>query len=118
MTFNSGHNITSLESNGSWATPWFLELDGRLDKSFSVGPLGLDVYIYVINLLGSDNAVNVFPRTGDPANDGYFSTPAGSMVSGQYGPQYVAFWNAVLDGKNSGNWGPPRQIRFGVRLEY
>jgi hypothetical protein len=79
--------------------------------------MGLDVFIYAINLLGTDNAVNVFPRTGDPSNDGYFSTPAGSMVAAQYGPQYVAFYHAVNDGKNSGNWGPPRQVRFGLRVD-
>ncbi len=118
LTFRSGQSVTSLASDGIWTTPWFAELDGRLDKSFTVGPLGLDLYIYAVNLLGTDNAVNVFPRTGDPANDGYFSTPAGAMVAAQNGPQYVAFYDAVNNGKNSGNWGPPRQIRFGVRLEY
>ena len=42
------------------------------------------------------------------------------MVSAllQNGPQYVAFYNAVNLGKNSGNWGPPRQIRFGLKLDY
>ncbi len=117
LTFNSGHAVTRFEPVYSSATPWFAELDGRLDKSFTVGPLGLDVYVYALNLLGTDNAVNVFPRTGDPSSDGYFSTPAGSMVAAQYGPQYVAFYHAVNDGKNSGNWGPPRQVRFGLRVD-
>ena len=118
LTFNSGHAVTRFEPVYSSTTPWFAELDGRLDRSFTIGPLGLDVYVYALNLLGTDNAVNVFPRTGDPSSDGYFSTPAGSMVAAQNGPQYVAFYHAVNDGKNSGNWGPPRQVRFGVRLDY
>jgi hypothetical protein len=84
-----------------------------------VGPFMIDLYIYAINLLGADNAVNVFPRTGDPSNDGWLSSPFGGGIEAtQNGPQYVAFYNAVNEGKNSGNWGPPRQIRFGARLEF
>jgi len=136
LTFNSGHSYTRLQETqlgaaptdprfrvpvepiGSSTTPWFFQLDARLDKEFSVGTLGFDVYLYVINLFGTDNAVNVFARTGDPSNDGWFATDAGRVNAANYGPQYVAFWNAVLDGKNSGNWGPPRQVRFGVKLDY
>ncbi len=136
VTFNSGHSFTILtepqrgpspsdprfqipaEPIGSSTTPWFLQLDARLDKVFSLGPVSLDVYLYAINLLGSDNAVDVFPRTGDPGNDGWFLTADGKADAAANGPQYVAFYNAVNDGKNSGNWGPPRQIRFGARLEF
>jgi hypothetical protein len=131
LTVNSGHSFSQrteispdprfrspVTLNGSTTTPWFVQLDGRIDRAFSLGPIGLDIYLYAINLLGSDNAVNVFPGTGDPSDNGWFSTPGGATTGAQLGPQYVAFSNAVLNGKNSGNWGPPRQIRFGVRLEY
>jgi hypothetical protein len=136
LNFNSGHSYTRLQESqlgasttdprfripvepiGSSTTPWFFQLDGRIDKEVAIGALGLDIYVYVINLLGTDNPVNAFPRTGDPANDGWFATDAGHTNAQQYGPQYVAFWNASQDGKNSGNWGPPRQIRFGVKLDY
>ena len=40
-----------------------------------VGPLDLNFYVYVINLLGTDNPTDAFFRTGDPADDGWFSTP-------------------------------------------
>ena len=95
LNFNSGHNFTRLiaqqrgsaptdprfrdpvEPIGASTTPWFFQLDARLDKTFGVGPLDLNVYIYVINLLGTDNPVNAFFRTGDPSDDGWFSTAAG-----------------------------------------
>ena len=139
LTFNSGHNFTRLieqqrisnggqpgdprfripvEPIGSSTTPWFFELDGKIDKSVSIGPMDLDIYVYVINLLGTDNPVNAFARTGDPKDDGWFSTPDGHNDAVNNGPQYVAFYNAVALGRNSGNFGPPRQIRFGVKLDY
>ncbi len=131
LRFNSGHNITTLlQSVGDprfriptgpgvvSTTPWFSQVDGRLDKAISLGPVGLDIYLYVINLLGTDNAVNIFPGSGDPSNDGLFTSGGGGLLASQYGPQFVAFWNAAVEGKNSGNWGPPRQIRFGLRLDY
>jgi hypothetical protein len=139
LSFNSGHNFTRLieqqrisnggqpgdprfripvEPIGSSTTPWFFQLDGKIDKSVSVGPMDLDIYVYVINLLGTDNPVNAFARTGDPKDDGWFSTGDGHNDAVNNGPQYVAFYNAVALGRNSGNFGPPRQIRFGLKLDY
>jgi hypothetical protein len=135
-SFNSGHSFTQLIATqpgaaptdprfrypvgaiGSATTPWFFQLDARLDKTFSIGAFDLNAYIYVINLLGTNNAVGAYFRTGDPGNDGYFGTLDGATASIQNGPQYVSFWNAVNNGDNSGNWGPPRQFRFGLKLEY
>jgi outer membrane receptor protein involved in Fe transport len=136
LSFNSGHNFTRLiaqqrgpaptdprfripvEPIGASTTPWFFELDARLDKSFSVGPLDMNVYIYVINLLGTDNPTGAFFRTGDPADDGWFSTAGGRADALSNGPQYVDFYRAINLGENSGNYGPPRQIRFGLKLDY
>ena len=136
LQFNSGHSFTRLqaaqkgpaptdprfripvEPPGSSTTPWFFQLDARIDKSFPVGPLEMDVYIYAINLLGTDNPVGAFFRSGDPKDDGWFSTPEGRNDALNNGPQYVAFYNAINLGENSGNFGPPRQIRFGIKLDY
>jgi outer membrane receptor protein involved in Fe transport len=136
LQFNSGHSFTRLlaqqqgpaptdprfrqplEPIGSSSTPWFFELDARLDKTFSFGALDLNVYVYVINLLGTDNPVDAYFRTGDPGDDGYLSTAAGASTAQTNGPQFVNFYRAVNDGQNSGNWGPPRQIRFGLKLDY
>ncbi|HTO93152.1 MAG TPA: hypothetical protein VMM80_02230, partial [Bacteroidota bacterium] len=57
---------------------------------------------------------------GDPLT---FITPPRSVPSPQHAvthddlAQYIAFYSAVVNGKNSGNWGPPGQIRFGARLD-
>ncbi len=136
LNFNSGHNFTRLiaqqrggaptdprfripvEPIGSSTTPWFFQLDARLDKSFTIGPMDLNVYVYVINLLGTKNSIGAFFRTGDPADDGWFSSVEGRSDALANGPQYVDFYRAVSLGDNSGNYGPPRQVRFGLRLDY
>ncbi len=136
LQFNSGHAYTRLQASqrgpapgdprfripiepvGASSTPWYFQLDARLDKTFSLGVLDLNVYVYVINLLGTDNPVNAFFRTGDPNDDGWFSTADGYNDGQQNGPQYVSFYQTVQLGQNSGNFGPPRQFRFGLRLDY
>jgi len=139
LNFNSGHNFTRVvaqqrinagnqpgdprfrlpvEPIGSSTTPWFFELDARLDKSFTIGPMDLNVFVYVINLLGTKNATGAFFRTGDPADDGWFSTAGGRQDAIDNGQKYVDFYRAVALGDNSGNYGPPRQIRLGLRLDY
>lgn len=136
LQFNSGHAFTRLNAQqkgtapgdprfrqplepiGSSTTPWFFELDARLDKTVRIGPLDANFYVYVINLLGTDNAVNAFFRTGDPKDDGWFSSPNGIIDAATLGPEYVNFYRTLFNGRNSGNFGPPRQIRFGVKLDY
>jgi len=140
LNFNSGHAFTMLnveprlsgnaesgdprfripvEPINSSTTPWFFQLDARLDKTFSISDmLDVNVYIYVINLLGTDNPINVFSRSGDPSDDGWFGTAAGAADAAANGPQYVSFYRASVLGENSLNYGPPRQIRFGLKLDY
>jgi len=136
LTFNSGHqftrisdptpnpeptdarNSTPIVSIGASTTPWFFQLDMRLDKTLPIGPLDLNLYVYVINLLGTDNPINVFKRSGDTMSDGFLQTSGGQTDVASLGPEFVRLWNALFNGQNFGNFGPPRQIRFGLRLEY
>lgn len=90
----------------------------RLDKTVSLGPLEANFYVYVTNLLGTDNVIDVFSRTGDAKSDGYFLTQGGYADVASLGQGFVDLWTALNNGRNSGNFGPPRQIRFGLRLEY
>jgi len=134
-SFNSGHNFTleqiptasgindprdrvPLEEIGGSTTPWFFQLDGRLDKSVQFSQLDVNFYIYVQNILGTDNAVNVFPRTGDPRDDGWLSTPNGIADQTIFGANYPDVYRGVVLGGNSLNFGPPRQIRFGIKIDY
>lgn len=132
--FNSGHSFTRLriddanvtdprnrtpvEEIGASTTPWFFQLDARLDKTVRFGSFDANIYVYVQNILGTDNAVDVFPRTGDPKDDGWLSIANGRAKVDTYGQPYVDAYRAFYLGQNAANFGPPRQIRFGIKLEY
>jgi hypothetical protein len=141
LSFNSGHSFTRgevqqrgvgptfaavgdarfrvpLEPVGSSTSPWFFELDMRIDKTVQVGPLDLNIYAYVMNLLGTNNPINAFMRTGDPMNDGWLQTQGGLSDLQTLGPGFAALYTALSNGINQGNYGAPRQIRFGIKLDY
>jgi len=136
LNFNSGHAFTRLnaaqrtpngggdarfreaiEPPGTSTSPWFFQLDGRIDKSVPIGPIEVNFYVYVINLLGTENPVNAFIRNGDTGDDGYLSTSGGQQDIVSYGQKYVDGYNAIYSGANWGNFGAPRQFRFGMRVD-
>ncbi len=134
LTFGSGFSFTRLditslsvtdarsrvplEPIGSSTTPWQFRFDLRVDKAVEFGRLSADFYIYVQNLLNLDNPTSVFPRTGDPKYDGWLATPSGADKAAQNGVAYTTLYNDVNGGYNAANFSAPRQIRFGVKLEY
>ena len=124
-----------VEPLNSSSTPSTYQLDMRIDKTFNIADMfNLNIYFNVINLLDTENIQNVFMRTGAADDDGYLSDPnQGGKQIATYGPDYAAVYTALnLDyhqdwyGATTGNayttqpviYGPPRQIRFGIRLEY
>ena len=136
MTFGSGYPFTlesvsqnnigdarfqvPLEPIGYSTSPWTFELDLRIDKTVTISSLDAMFYIYVQNLLNAHNADNVFIRTGDPADDGWLGTTSGqAYAAAQSDPElYQELYNAAYLGNNSGNYLSPRQIRFGVKIDY
>ncbi|MBZ0179730.1 MAG: TonB-dependent receptor [Melioribacteraceae bacterium] len=136
FSFNSGFNYTKIgaedwgnariptEPLNASTTPWTFQLDAKIDKSFNFGPIGFNVYVWVINVLNTQNITNVFPNSGDAYDDGWLSSEAGEAARANYainygeefGQLYEDIYKAVS--YNSGNFGTPRQIRLGVRLSY
>jgi hypothetical protein len=146
--FNSGHPFTTgkggdnlegdardrqpLEPLNNSTTPWQFQIDLRIDKSFTIlDKLNANVYLNIINLFDTKNVENVFLRTGTVDDDGYLSDPAlgGGLVE-TYGQDYAAMYKAInidyyeqyqnAPGLNTVPffYGPPRQVRFGIRLDY
>jgi hypothetical protein len=148
FNFNSGHPYTMgiggadlegdardrqpVEPLNTSTTPWTFQIDLRIDKSFMImDKLAANIYFNVLNLLDARNIQNVFLRTGSTTDDGYLSDPKlGGKLVETYGPQYQALYEAVnIDYYERYQtapglqtvpyfYGPPRQIRFGIRLEY
>lgn len=150
LTFNSGHAYTKVqqlkelgqsdpwtvgvepnndprfrypeESVNSSSTPFFLNVDLDLSKRFEVGPLTMEIYLNVLNLLDTKQVINVYPTTGSPEDDGFLSSP----LSAGYRriPQYEDFYRAInlqnryaAIGVIGDMYGTPRQVRLGAKLE-
>jgi outer membrane receptor for ferrienterochelin and colicin len=124
-----------LEPLNASTTPAIFQLDMRIDKTFDIADMfNLNIYFYVINLLDAFNFQNVFLRTGTADDDGYLGDPIlGETVAKNFGPDFVALYQALnLDYYSQWYtattgaayttqpfiYGPPRQIRFGIRVEY
>jgi hypothetical protein len=124
-----------LEPLNASSTPATFQVDMRLDKTFNIADLfDLNLYFYVINLFDTENIQNVFMRTGSASDDGYLGDPnLGGQQIQTFGEDYAKVYNALyLDyhqqfyDANTGAailtqpavYGPPRQVRFGIRLEY
>ncbi|MGK9368103.1 TonB-dependent receptor [Melioribacter sp. Ez-97] len=145
--FNSGHPFTRgigslnaesdarfrqpIEALNTSTTPGEFQVDLRIDKTFRLmDKLSLNVYVYVINLFDNLNIRNVFLRTGSPEDDGVIYNPELSQqLIATYGEKYIDLYKAINVDYQQGYggvpgaatnlmYGPPRQIRLGVRLEY
>lgn len=144
--FNSGHPFTRgtgaqnaetdarfrspLEALNASTTPGEFQVDLRIDKTFRIyDKLSANIYVFVINLFDNKNIRNIFLRTGSADDDGYISNPElSAQLISTYGAQYVDVYKARnIDYQlgyggfvNDGNfmYGPPRQVRLGIRLEY
>lgn len=136
FSFTSGFNFTRwddesfgnrrypVEPLNNSTTPWTFQIDAKLDKTFFIGPLSANIYLWVINLLNTKNVVNVFNVSGDAADDGFLTSRQGigqveairSLYGDEKAQQYIDLYKAL--NYNAGNFGTPRQIRLGVRLNY
>jgi hypothetical protein len=130
--FTSGFNYTRVE-NYKWyepieslnysTTPWTYRLDLKLDKSVKVGPVDVNLYLWITNLFNTQNVLEVFPQTGDAYDDGYLTTPdAKAKADGYalYGEDKAALYQKLYKTLNYdyNHFGEPRQIRLGLRLDY
>ena len=97
--------------------PWFHQLDLTVGRRFTVGPVGLEVYLWVINALNAKSMVDAHPQTGRPESDGWLLTEMGDSLRKTRGEQWLNWYNATLTQCGSFGWQPPRQVRLGLRFE-
>jgi len=112
-TFGDDGGATSTK-NGTYRQ-WNIKLDAKLDKTFDVWKTRWNMYIYATNLLNTELVNTVYGSTGLPNDNGYLNTASGNQNATD--PVYNENWHDVMNGKIT-NWGPPRQIRFGVKVNF
>ncbi len=133
FTVNSGTNYTRwvgfsnarepIEPLNNSTTPWNYQIDARIDKTVKIGPLGLNIYVWVVNLLNTQNVAFVYNTSGDAYDDGYLASADGiAQIAGyqRYGQNIAQLYQDIYKNAtySSGNFKAPRQIRLGIRLNY
>jgi hypothetical protein len=104
----------------------------RLDKGFSLGAMNLTASLNVLNLLNTKNvfgigyngsaapavtgSAGIYRGTGEPDNSGWLSTKEGQEWAALNGPEAVRLFKEREN--DPANFGIPRQIRLGLRLEF
>jgi hypothetical protein len=101
-------------------TPSTVQLDAKLDKTFTLAGINMNVYLWALNLVGSKNITGVYDQTGEPDNDGYLNTPDG--IDFLSNPQRGGGTNAgdyyLARTRNPNNFDIPRQYRLGLRFDW
>lgn len=124
--YKSGHPFISTYREGYYAfqripetTPYTSQIDLKIEKKvILLNKINTAFYLYVINLFDTKNIFNVFSTTGTVDNDGY---DIDNLLQ-VYGEQLTElhklmnFYNP--DGGQQTFYGPPRQIGFGIKLNY
>ncbi len=117
-----------LEPTNASRTPWIYRLDLRIDKTISLTEhLDATFFVRVINVLNTRNKINVYTATGNTDNDGlitrsdfrefwerHVSATGFDLYQRMNLENGQSYWDIL--GKQL--WDHPRQILFGIRLEY
>ncbi|MBI4947176.1 MAG: carboxypeptidase-like regulatory domain-containing protein [Bacteroidetes bacterium] len=113
--------------NGS-NLPWQYHMDLRIDKNMQlkwgkgtgekVKKSNITVYLQILNVLNTQNVLNVYRYTGDPKDDGYLSSPNNqNEINGKYNAQaFIDQYNVKL--ASPGNYSLPRRMRIGVIMNF
>ena len=114
-----------VEPVNSSTTPWNYNLDLSLEKMFYFTRFNVKFYTHILNVLNTKNIINVFQNTGTDDDDSFLLLPIASRyVNGVDG--FEAFYRTVnlvngwsyMKATGTNLWGPPRQIRFGIMVEF
>ena len=90
----------------------------KLDKTFNIINIPIKAFLWVENLFDTENVVSVYNSTGMPNSDGYLTTAGGqSWIDTALGG--AEFGAKLYESRisNPSNYGSPRQIRLGVRVD-
>jgi hypothetical protein len=112
--------------NGS-RKPWQFRIDAQVDRNIMLKfgkdednpkTANLNIYLLVNNLFNTQNIVSVYRATGNPDDDGYLAAAQFQNVIQQQNDEesYRELYNMKVN--NPFNYGIPRTIRLGVKLDF
>ena len=125
ITSGSRGATTSLNAR----LPWYTRLDMRVNKDFnfkiskkstSKDPkvMGVSIYLYIQNLLNTDNVLSIYPYTLNANDDGYLKAPSSQVnINSQPSVQaYKDLYKAKVN--NPSNYSYPRRIFLGASINF
>ncbi len=113
---------------GGSRLPWQFRLDLRVDRDIyfnlnkakgdNAKKAFMNVYIQVLNLLNTQNIINVYPYTGNADDDGYLTSPEWQrQINNQVDPtSFRELYSIFVDSPS--NYSTPRQIRLGLTFNF
>lgn len=96
--------------------PSSFRIDMKLEKSFMIENFRISPYLWIENLLDADNIVAVYRSTGSPYTTGWLNTEEGKAIIANIGEGYAQDYETLE--KNPGNFGIPRTIRLGLKINF
>ncbi len=99
--------------------PWRSLINLRVDRRFKITKsASLTAYLWIQNLLDTDNVLNVYRATGLPDNDGWLETTEGQdWLNNQTVPE-SAKMHYQYRVRSPFNYGIPRMTRLGFRIDF
>lgn len=134
LSFNSGRPYTPLVMqdltvdftqqadnrgyvNSSYGPSTF-RIDIKLEKGFTFDNLIVTPYLWIENLLNTQNAISIYRSTGDPSTTGYLNTQeAQKKIASSKTPDWWKEDYKSLE-RNPYNFGIPRLIKLGVKVNF
>jgi outer membrane receptor protein involved in Fe transport len=107
--------------------PWSFQVDAKANKNFKLAGINGNVYVWAINLFNRANVTGrdtdgrgleatVYSSTGDPSTTGWLNTPEGREFVKRFGT--LGEQKYLLAEQNPLNYDTPRQVRFGMALNF
>src|SRR5882762_9503959 len=75
--------------------PWTQSLDLKASRSFGVGGMDLNAYVWVLNAFDVNNAVSVYTGTGSPFTTAFLNTADGTAAAQNLQSKYGLDINSV-----------------------
>ena len=107
-------------------TPRNYQFDFKINRSFAFGNSPLTAYIYIQNFFNRKNVLHVYWRTGTVEDDGSYDPDRRELIAELWGEEFFTLYQFInIDHRQEYEWaqggdlfGKPREIRFGLQMEF